>query len=156
MARRFFTPDQANAMLPLVSRIVQDIADLARDLRDKHQRFRRLTEDGPLTKGGSLTAELEWQRETGQEELDQLEEVLQLESQLETGREQMEHLEKELGQLGILLKDYFIGLIDFPCWRDGREIYLCWKLGEPEVGHWHEIDVGFSGRQKLMIEARTK
>ena len=40
----------------------------------------------------------------------------------------------ELRQLGVELKDYFTGLIDFPCWMDGREVYLCWRLGEPEVG----------------------
>jgi hypothetical protein len=33
---------------------------------------------------------------------------------------------------------------------DGREVYLCWRLGEPEVGHWHELEAGFAGRRKLM------
>ena len=127
---RFFTPDQANAMLPLVRRIVTDITNLAREVRDKHKRFRRLTE------GGSMPVAHE-------------EELFQLESQLEQGQEQMESLVQELGQLGILLKDFDSGLIDFPCWRDGHEVYLCWKLGEPEVAHWHELDAGFAGRQKL-------
>jgi len=39
--------------------------------------------------------------------------------------------------------------VDFPCWMDEREVYLCWKLDEPEVSHWHEVDAGFAGRQKL-------
>jgi len=134
---RFFTPEQANAMLPLVRRIVTDITTLTRDLRDKHKRFLKLNEDGSMPVAHE-------------------EELFQLESQLEQGQEQMEALVQELGQLGILLKDFDTGLIDFPCWRDGHEVYLCWKLGEPEVAHWHEIDSGFSGRQKLMIEARTK
>ena len=61
----------------------------------------------------------------------------------------MKDYEKELRTLQIELKDYVTGLIDFPCWMDGREVYLCWRLGEPDVGHWHEIDAGFAGRHKL-------
>jgi hypothetical protein len=44
-------------------------------------------------------------------------------------------------------------LIDFPAWMNGREVYLCWRLGEPDVGHWHELDAGFAGRKKLSGEA---
>ena len=39
--------------------------------------------------------------------------------------------------------------IDFRCWMDNREVYLCWRMGEPEVGYWHEPDAGFAGRQPL-------
>ena len=67
----------------------------------------------------------------------------------------MHEYERELQQLGVELKDYFTGLIDFPCWMNGHEVYLCWRLGEPEVGHWHELDAGFAGRQKLMADAGT-
>src|SRR5205823_1313364 len=78
------------------------------------------------------------------------ESVRALEAELEEGRGRMEELVNELHGLGVLLKDYFTGLLDFPCWMDGREVYLCWKLDEPEVGHWHEVDAGFAGRRKLM------
>jgi hypothetical protein len=61
----------------------------------------------------------------------------------------MHEYEQELKKLHVELKDYFTGLIDFPCWMDEREVLLCWKLAEPEVSHWHELDSGFSGRQKL-------
>ena len=61
----------------------------------------------------------------------------------------MHEYEQELKNLGIELKDYYTGLIDFPCWMDGREVYLCWRLGEPEVAYWHELEAGFAGRQKL-------
>jgi hypothetical protein len=40
-------------------------------------------------------------------------------------------------------------LIDFPHWRDGREVYLCWKLGEERIDYWHDIDAGYDGRQPL-------
>lgn len=54
-----------------------------------------------------------------------------------------------LAEWGIELKDLSIGLIDFPALREGRDVYLCWQLGEPEVGYWHEIEAGFAGRQPL-------
>jgi hypothetical protein len=60
---------------------------------------------------------------------------------------------KELGELGIELKDFDTGLIDFPSQMDNREVYLCWRLGEEEVAHWHEIDAGFSGRRKIASES---
>ncbi len=55
----------------------------------------------------------------------------------------------EIDELGITVKDLDMGLIDFPCLRDGREVYLCWKLGEPGIDWWHEIDAGYAGRQPL-------
>ena len=47
------------------------------------------------------------------------------------------------------IKDQRHGLIDFPSVREGKRIYLCWRLGEPAVRHWHEMDTGFLGRQPV-------
>jgi hypothetical protein len=56
----------------------------------------------------------------------------------------------ELHELGIQLKDYSRGLIDFPSMRDGRVVLLCWQLGEDEqIEWWHELETGFAGRQPL-------
>ena len=52
-------------------------------------------------------------------------------------------------QRGIILRDLDSGLIDFPSVRDGDEIYLCWIDGESDIGFWHELDTGYSGRQPL-------
>jgi hypothetical protein len=136
--KKYFTPEQANAMLPLVSRIVRDIVELAHDLRERHQRLERL-----MKHPSKLTPS-------------HYEELSEVESELERGKGRMKELERELRQLGVLIKDYFTGLIDFLWLKDDHEVYLCWKLGEPEVSHWHEIDAGFAGRQKLMTEARTE
>ena len=54
-----------------------------------------------------------------------------------------------LNSLGIQLKGPLEGLIDFPSYRDGELIELCWKLGEERVDHWHRIGEGFAGRKKL-------
>lgn len=50
---------------------------------------------------------------------------------------------------GIELKGIDDGLIDFPSERDGRVVYLCWRLGEDRIGWWHEIEAGFVGRQRI-------
>ena len=56
----------------------------------------------------------------------------------------------EIHDLGVQLKDYDRGLIDFPSMREGRVVLLCWQLGEgDEIEWWHEVDGGFSGRQPL-------
>lgn len=56
---------------------------------------------------------------------------------------------KEIEDLGVLIKDFDQGLCDFPHKREGRLVYLCWKLDEEEVAWWHDIDAGFAGRQPL-------
>jgi hypothetical protein len=61
-------------------------------------------------------------------------------------------LERDLGQLqewGIVLRDPTIGLIDFFHEREGRTVFLCWKLGEAKVEWWHPLDTGIAGRQRL-------
>ena len=59
-------------------------------------------------------------------------------------------LTTELNALGIQLKDYSRGLIDFPSMRDGEIVLLCWQLGENErIEWWHEIEAGFAGRKPI-------
>lgn len=59
-------------------------------------------------------------------------------------------LTTDLHELGIELKDYTRGLIDFPSLRSDRVVYLCWQIGDgDEIGWWHETDAGFAGRQRL-------
>jgi hypothetical protein len=56
---------------------------------------------------------------------------------------------QEVQYLGVHVKDFRTGLVDFPYEREGRIIYLCWKPDEDEIGWWHETDSGFAGRQPL-------
>ncbi len=131
-AKKYFTPASANATLPLVRAIIRDVTELARELRERHERL-----------SGVLSGKRSGLSEAHQEELQQAQ------AEVERGQERMREYERELQQLGVELKDYFMGLIDFPCWMDGREVYLCWRQGEADVGHWHELTEGFAGRQKL-------
>jgi hypothetical protein len=56
---------------------------------------------------------------------------------------------EEIQELGVLVKDLDSGLVDFPSIRDGRDVLLCWRLGEDEVAFWHGYDDGFAGRRPL-------
>ncbi len=55
----------------------------------------------------------------------------------------------ELDGMGVILRDLGTGLCDFPSVRGGRPVYLCWRLGEDEVGWWHSRDTGVAGREPL-------
>jgi hypothetical protein len=61
---------------------------------------------------------------------------------------------EEIAALGCVIKDVELGLVDWPAWHDGRAVWLCWRLGEPEVGFWHDLDAGFAGRRPVAELAR--
>jgi hypothetical protein len=137
--KRYFTVSEANATLPYLRAVLRDVTELARELRERHERLERLR---PGERGGLSQAHQE--------------EMLQARTDLERGQERMQEYEQELKQIGVELKDYFTGLIDFPSIMDGREVYLCWRLDEPEVGHWHELEAGFLGRRKLLADPAAR
>ena len=62
-------------------------------------------------------------------------------------------LTTEINELGVQIKDFSRGLIDFPCERGGEIVLLCWQFGEgDEIKWWHEVDAGFAGRKTLDFE----
>ena len=76
------------------------------------------------------------------------EEIAQSQAELEAEEDKLATYIDELTKLGVELKGPD-GLCDFPSLMDGREVYLCWRLGEPEVMHWHELNAGVAGRKPL-------
>ena len=56
---------------------------------------------------------------------------------------------REFSRRDIFIKDLDRGLIDFPSFVGGREVFLCWEMGEADIEHWHELDAGFSGREPI-------
>ena len=58
--------------------------------------------------------------------------------------------------LDVVVRDAERGIVDFPALQDGREIYLCWHLGEPEITHWHELQAGIAGRRPIDDAARRR
>jgi hypothetical protein len=130
--KKLFTVAQANATLPLVQAIVRDIAQLANELRERHDRLGKV--QTPEKKALSAAHR---------------EELKQAEDDFKRQEERLMEYVEELKSLGVELKDYYTGLVDFPCWHENRVVYLCWRLGEPQVAHWHELDSGFAGRQTI-------
>jgi hypothetical protein len=63
--------------------------------------------------------------------------------------DQMAAAVARIDALGITLRDIERGLIDFPALVSGRQVWLCWELGEEGVGYWHELDTGFGSRRPL-------
>ena len=134
-SKRFFTLAEANQRQPLVRAIVSDIVELFRDVTERRQRLTDLIERNEL---GSKRVASPY-----------TEELEQMQADIQADVEKLNAFAQELAELGIELKDPNIGLIDFPTLVDGREAYLCWKLGEPEVGFWHELTAGVQGRQSV-------
>jgi hypothetical protein len=131
--RRLFTVEQANAALPLVRAIAQDLADLSREVIERRQRIAQL-------RGG---------RDPNSSDL-YSSELAQIDEELERDAERLEGYVEELRALGVEPKYGPEGLVDFPSLLDGRLVFLCWKIGEPEITCWHEIEAGFLGRQPLV------
>ncbi len=66
--------------------------------------------------------------------------------------EDITHQLNEIQELGVHVKDLDMGLCDFPHLMEGRVVYLCWRYGESEIRWWHEVDSGYSDRQRLETE----
>ncbi len=132
-----FSVEEANKALPLIKLIVGDIVRQFEVVNALKQRLSSV-------KG-------ERRRPTNDP---YAEETAQSRAELEAEESKLATFIDELSRLGVELKGPD-GLCDFPSLRDGREVYLCWKHGEPQVTHWHEKDAGFAGRQPLDRPTRT-
>ena len=133
--KRFFTVDEANQRLPLVRVIVDDIVSLFLDVQERRQRLADLLQRDPIRAKRPSTPYSE--------------ELEQMDAEIRADIDRLNGFAHELAALGVELKDPNIGLCDFPTLVDDREAYLCWKLGEPEVGFWHDLHSGVQGRQSV-------
>jgi hypothetical protein len=123
---RLFTLDEANELLPTAREIVVKIKMM-------HGYSAMFREEA---RKAAMAAESGGGMPSGSKYVNALSEI---------GR-----LTTELDELGIQLKDFEQGLIDFPAMRNGRIVLLCWKLDEgDEILWWHDLDSGFAGRQPL-------
>lgn len=127
-----FTVEQANATLPLVKRIVEDIVLQHRIWREK------ILEIDLVASTGRVTDVAQTER---------------LEHEAQAIAREIDAFRRELDSLGIILKDPRLGLIDFPSTIGVRPVLLCWRHGEPEVQFWHDVDAGFASRQPLVPES---
>ena len=130
---KLFTVEQANAVLPLVRAITADLVQLSREVMERRERL------ALLSAGRSASAKDPYS-----------EELAQVREELEKDSTQLQAYVDELRELGVEPKSGPEGLVDFPCLMDDRVVFLCWKVGEPEVMYWHELEAGFAGRQSLI------
>ena len=122
--QKYFTLAEAERALPLVRRVVTDVVRTHEEATELH---------GQLEVRQSVAVRDD------------------LQNRLELAVDRLGDLIDELKTIGCELKDYRTGLIDFVGKHQGRDIYLCWRLGEPRIEHWHELHTGFAGRQPISL-----
>lgn len=121
-SKKYFTVDEANRALSYVMKVVDDIAARYSEVVQLRRRI----------------------------ELPRLEDKIDaLEADYGEAMDRLNALVDELQHVGVELKDFEKGLVDFPAIHEGREVFLCWRRGESEIEAWHEFDAGFVGRQDL-------
>jgi hypothetical protein len=122
--QRHYTAEQANEIVPVVRALVRRLQDAKRTLTAEgfDTGFAALAEVSGGAYGGRTRAEAVVSAALGFQDLEELD---------------------------LVVRDLEAGLIDFPALRSGREVYLCWHVDEPEVGHWHAAETGYPGRLPL-------
>jgi hypothetical protein len=129
---RNFTPDEANDLLPAVRLLVERMVEAKRALD-----FAQVEADEVATRiagnGGGLPPA----------------KLAEMNAAVDRRATELAGVLEEIQELGVVVKDLDSGLVDFPSVRDGRDVLLCWRLGEDEVAFWHGYDDGFAGRQPL-------
>jgi hypothetical protein len=132
MRGKIFTVTEANRMVPLVSRIADDIVATYGEVNRSLQGY----EEAKAAAETDEAAALELRRRDAD-----VAEVL----------ERFQALIQEIEALGGTVKDYEHGFIDFYGDVAGEIVYLCWSRGEPTVSHWHRLDEGYGKRRDLPV-----
>ena len=128
---RYFTREEAEALVP-------EITSVLRKIQDGRERMRAIEEELEALQVQAMgNGHHLFGRITG------------LQSEMEASIQALRAAIDELLEFGCELKDPDVGLVDFLSLRDGREVYLCWLLGEDRIRFWHDLDGGFAGRQPL-------
>ncbi|MGZ4030752.1 MAG: DUF2203 family protein [Tumebacillaceae bacterium] len=131
MAKKYFTLEEANALLPQLETMLRNLQEMKRDIQ---LNYRRLQETKmALTHAPNITSDSFFQEEA------------ELEFLIFTA----DQLLKQINALGVEVKDVDTGLCDFYSLYHGQEVYLCWRLGEPCVRFWHGVYEGFLGRREI-------
>lgn len=131
--KTYFTPEEANALLPQIREELAALQLLKRRFEIKYRELKALR--SAAGKAAALPA--------GDDP------YFALECELEFMQLEANTMLKSFQLKGVQLKDIDRGLVDFPTRIDGREALLCWMLGEDRVEHYHGLHDGFAGRRKL-------
>lgn len=131
---RYFDIDAANEALTEVGPLLATLSDQRTELI----RLRDRTLAAHAAASSGATAELDD------------EESQRIRLRMQGIIDQMTAAVAQIDGLGITLRDIERGLIDFPALSGGRQVWLCWQLGEDDVAFWHELDTGFGSRRPLI------
>lgn len=131
MAPRQFTREEAEEMLPYLVPLLFKL----RGVKQEH--------DAVQAKVDEIASRM---RTNGHGLADDLRKA---QADLQKAAAQINGLVERISEMGCELKDVNMGLIDFRTEMGGREVYLCWRLGEEHISYWHEMDAGFVGRHPL-------
>lgn len=131
MPPKYFTRAEAEELLPTVAPLLEDIQGWRAELVALEERLAKLRAKA-MGNGHAHPADSADPRAEARDLERRITETI-----------------AEINALGIEVKDLETGLIDFPSLREGRVVYLCWRLGESDIAWWHEVDAGFAGRTPL-------
>ena len=132
MAKRF-TLREAEDLLPEIGGLLREALTLRSKYQEAQRRFQAITQRVRFA-GGALV-----------DRGDAREARTRLDGTAAGLRSAIESIQ----ETGCALKDLDVGLVDFPSLYRGREVLLCWKLGEPSIGFWHGTEEGFAGRKPI-------
>ena len=132
---RTFTVSEANALLPQIIPLIEQLQGIQRSIAKTNQQLDEAIEKLSQGNGYPLKSLKEQIKELTTHQL-------QLVEAFQSALDQAE-------ELGCLVKDLQLGLVDFYGMRNGELIFLCWKLGEDQIRYWHTLEAGYAGRQPL-------
>lgn len=141
MTQRHFTLEEANAALPRVRAVI------AKQIERRGAIERQIARLAEKT-GGYPEAVVERPDDT--------EDVRALKQDLIVRIEEYQRAWNDLEDLGVVVKDPRTGLVDFRSRVDGRTVFLCWRFGEDDITHFHELDAGFASRKPLAGAVRAR
>lgn len=125
MPTKTFTLDEANRFIPQLEELLAELQDVRDKIRANADALEAVVERAPKNGGNKAAGEY----------------LLLL--------QRFNVAQGMLNEIGCELKDLNLGLVDFPSYRDGTLVYLCWKRGEARIEYWHPLDSGFAGREPL-------
>ena len=133
MEKKWFTPEEANALLPQIQEELTALQTIKRKFEEGYMRLRRMREQAA---SAGFRSEMP-------------DPFFELECELEFMQIEARTLIRSIHMKGAQLKDLDLGLVDFPSVLNGKEVLLCWKQGEPKIAYYHGLYDGYGGRKPL-------
>ena len=132
-AKRVFTTDEAEELLPTVDLLLQKLVDTSVKQKLLEEQANEIL-DEVLEEGTHPNA---------------IDELKGIKENLDINVREIDKIEGEIMSMGLNVKDSVLGIVDFPAIRGDEPVYLCHRLGERKMTHWHNVEDGFEGRIPL-------